>query len=112
MRIKKISLRLGLLHLGVLALALTVKVSHHLKGRVFRIGRLGVLVHHIHNVVNLLLLELLLIRRALGLSRSLAPYKVRESVVLRWLILDWSYRDKVGKLVILDNGCLYRRHAD
>jgi len=116
---KRISLRLGLLHhvvvrLRVLALVLTVKVSHHLEWRVFRIGRigLGVLVHHIHNVANLLLLELLLIRHTGSWSRSLASYEVRESVIPCWLILDWSCRDKVGKLVILDNGCLYRRHTD
>ncbi len=88
-RSKRIRLRLRLIHL---ALTRTVPVSHHLKGGVFRIGwiRLRVLTHHMHNIVDFLLLELLLILHALDPSRMLSSNKFRKSVILGLRLLNWN----------------------
>ena len=101
-RSKRIRLRLRLIHL---ALTRTVPVSHHLKGGVFRIGwiRLRVLTHHMHNIVDFLLLELLLILHALDPSRMLSSNKFRKSVILGLRLLNWNSWDEFCKLVLLDN---------
>ena len=92
---------LHLLHLGLALLHWIVPVAHDLEGGVLRVRgvRLRVLLHHVHQVVNhiLLLVLLRLSRLRLSLTCGWSPFKLAEAVIC----CNGIGRNEIAELVIL-----------